>query len=240
VRRWLAALAVVTLGWAASPAAIPVYDGVGVPDDPYRTLTTTPPAAAAQQVLQLGPGTSPALSVRTPETGPQALLDIGPGALKVGPPTSTSTSTTVNGTATVQAAVTVAVTPVPTGTAPTQGSLDSVVYRVTASGATTVSGTAQGFLFLRAAVMTKPDPVIVYRDTPTSPWTTMKTNRAGRDVLSVPFRTFGDYAIIRRPGSTQLSAGGLSGTRLVLIIGGVLILLAITTYTLRRPQDPPG
>ena len=165
MRRWLAALTVVTLGWAASPGAVPVYDGVGVPDDPYRYLNTTPAASAAQQAVQVGPDSSTALSVRTGETGPQFLLDAGAGALK----------------AVMAGFTTVTVTPVATGVAPTQGTLDGVVYRVEATGGVTFSATAQGFVFLRAAVMTKPDPVIAHRDTPWSPWTALPTSRpAGR------------------------------------------------------------
>ncbi len=220
MRRWLVALAVVTLGWAASPGAVPVYDGVGIPDDPYRYLDTTPAASEAQQALSVGHDSSAALSVRTGETGPQFLLDAGAGSLKA-----------------VRAGfTTVTVTPVATGVAPTQGTLDGVVYRVEATGGVTISATAQGFVFLRAAVMTKPAPVIAHRDTPTSPWTALPTSRPGRDVLSVPFRALGDYVVVRRPGSKPLSAGGLSTTRLLLLAVGVLILLAVTVFALRRPQ----
>ncbi len=220
MRRYLAALAVVTLGWALSPGAVPVYDGVGVPDDPYRYLDTTPAASAAQQAVQVGPDSSTALSVRTAETGPQFLVDAGAGALHA-----------------VRAGLaTVTVTPVATGSAPTQGSLDGVVYRIEATDGATISATAQGFVFLRAAVMTKPNPVIVHRDTPTSPWIALPTARPGRDVLSVPFRALGDYAVVRRPGSAPLSAGGLSGTRLLLLAAGVLVLLAVTVFAVRRPR----
>lgn len=217
MNRWLAALAVVTLGWAVTPGAVPVYDGVGTPDDPCRPLGT---ASSAQQVVQVGPASSSALSLRTAETGPQAIVDAGAGALRA---------------ASVRPS-TVSVTPVPAGTAPAQGALDSVVYRIAATGGATVPPTAQGFLFLRASVMTQPDPVIVHRDLPTSAWTVLHTARPGRDVLSVPFRALGDYAVVRLPGSKPLSAGGLSGTRLLLLAGGVLVLLALAVFALRRPH----
>lgn len=217
MRRWLAALAVVTLGWAASPGAVPVYDGVGVPDDPYRYLDR---ATGVTQVVEVGPTSSGALALRTAETGPQAIVDAGAGALRAA----------VAGTSTVT------VTPVATGAAPPQGGLDGVVYRVAATGGAQVSPTAQGFLFLRAAVMTRPDPVIVHRDTPTGVWVALPTARPGRDVMSVPFRALGDYAVVRRPGSAPLSAGGLMGGRLLLLAGGILVLLALTIVVLRRPR----
>ena len=61
MRRRLAALAVVTLGRAASPGAVPVYDGVGVPDDPYRYLDR---ATGVTQVVEVGPTSSRALAPR--------------------------------------------------------------------------------------------------------------------------------------------------------------------------------
>lgn len=217
MRRWLAALAVVTVGWAASPGAVPVYDGVGVPDEPYRFLSK---ALGGTQVVQVGPSTSTALSLRTSEQGPQAIIDASEGALRA-PTTRTAT---------------VSIEPVDPGAAPTQGTLDSVVYRVTTT-AGSVSPTVQGFLFLRAAVMTKPDPVIVHRNTPTSAWTALRTARPGRDVLSVPFQALGDYVVVRLPGSKPLTAGQVRGTQLLELAVGIAVLLALAVLVLRGPRE---
>jgi hypothetical protein len=115
-----------------------------------------------------------------------------------------------------------------------------VLYRVTVTpGATLLPAASQGYLFLRAAVMTKPDPVLVHRTTPTDPWVAVPTSRAGRDVLSTPLAALGDYAVVRLPGAKPLASAGLSIVRVLLIGGGILVLLTITVLVLRRPQVEP-
>ncbi|MGZ6826540.1 MAG: hypothetical protein ACXVGH_07080, partial [Mycobacteriales bacterium] len=71
MKRWLAGLLLVAAGAAASPTVVPVYDGVGTPDAPYRYVGTSPAPSAAQQTVEVGPTSSAALSLRTGETGPQ-------------------------------------------------------------------------------------------------------------------------------------------------------------------------
>ena len=219
MKRWLAGLLLVAAGAAASPAAVPVYDGVGTPDAPYRYLGAQPAPSAAQQTLEVGPASSTALSLRTSETGPQALIDAGSGALR----------------AKEQANEVITLTPESPGAAPPQGSFDGNVYRLAAPDGVSITPNAEGFVFLRAAVMTRPDPVIVHRQRPGDSWQALPTTRAGRDVLSVPLRDLGDYAVVRRPGSKPLSAGGLTATRLLLLAGGIVLLLGLTVLALRRP-----
>jgi hypothetical protein len=78
--------------------------------------------------------------------------------------------------------------------------------------------------------------VIVHLATATDPWVRVKTVRAGRDILSTPFRDLGNYAVVRVPGSTPLSeSGGLSTGRVLLLGGGVLFLVVVTVVILRRP-----
>jgi hypothetical protein len=149
------------------------------------------------------------------------LADLGAGAFASSASSVTLTATAVAGDGTV----------VP------QGTIDGNVYRFDVSqGARLLPEQAQGFLFLRAAVMTRPDPVVVHRASATAPWEKVKTVRAGQDVLSTPFRALGDYAVTRVPGAKPLSAsGGLSKGRLLLLGGGVLVLLSLTVLVLRRP-----
>ncbi|MGZ6792999.1 MAG: hypothetical protein ACXVFV_08600, partial [Mycobacteriales bacterium] len=211
MRRWAAGLVLVALGALASPSAVPVYDGVGSPDQPYRYVGKSPAPAAASTTVAGTAGVSPSLAVRSSESGPQVLLDLGPGAFAL-------TGSTVTVTATPLA---------PDGTPP-RGSFDGNAYRVTASaGATLRPDATQGFLFLRAAVMTRPDPVVVHRASATAAWTQVRTTRAGNDVLSTPFRELGDYAVVRLPGAKPLGAGGLGLTRVLLLAAGVLALLSV-------------
>jgi hypothetical protein len=220
-RRWLVAALLVTVGWLASPHAVPVYDGVGAPDEPYKYAGRPPAPAVATVTAPLSGGGSAALQLKSSENGPQVLVDVASGAF-----------------AGSGASVTVTATPLPPDGTPVRGTLDGNVYRITASGGAVLRPeNTQGFLFLRAAEMTKPDPLVVHRDSPTGRWIELPTTRAGRDILSTPFRALGDYAVVRLPGAKPLSAaGGLSLTRGLLLGGGVLVLLVVTVLVLRRPR----
>lgn len=221
VRRWLAGLAVVTLGALASPGGIPVYDGVGSPDEPYRLVGTSPAPSTAMTTVRVTGGRAADVKLRSSESGPQVLLDLAAGAVH-------SSADEVVLTA----------EPLAGDTRPPRGELDGNIYRITATGDATVDpANAQGFLFLRANVMTQPDPVVVHRVAPADPWVEQKTSRAGRDVLATPLRELGDYAVVRLPGSTSIdTSGGLRLGRLLLLVGGVLVLLVITVLVLRRPS----
>lgn len=222
MKRLAAALLLVALGRLASPTAVPVYDGVGAPDEPYRYVgRSNAPSASVTATAQVTRGVSGSLQVKSAETGPQVLVDLGSGAFAAATPTVTLTAVPLAGD----------------GARVPQGTVDGNVYRITVSpGARLLVDQAQGFLFLRAAVMTRPDPVVVHRPSPTAPWRQVKTVRAGQDVLSTPFRALGDYAVVRLPGSEPLSQGGGLGLgRVLLLGGGVLLLLALTVVVLRRP-----
>jgi len=231
VRRLVAAVLLVSAGALASPSVVPVYDGVGNPDEPYRyagTPQAPPPVAVTVPVSN---GSSAPVRLASAEKGPQVLVDLAGGAFA-------ATSSTVTLTA----------VPLPgDGERAPQGTLDGNVYRLTASpGAVLQPDEAYGFLFLRAAVMTEPDPVLVHRLRPTDPWREVRTTRTGRDVLSTPFRALGDYAVADRPGSVPLEdAAGLSATRVALVVGGLLVLVLLAVVVLRRrpegqSDDPQG
>ncbi|MDP9183074.1 MAG: hypothetical protein M3P04_09910 [Actinomycetota bacterium] len=222
MRKVAAALLLVAVGWLASPSAVPLYDGVGAPDEPYKLVgSTNAPVATISTTAPVQAGRSKNLQVKSAESGPQVLLDLGAGAF------ASSTSVTV----TVEALA-------GNGTAAPQGTVDGNVYRVTLSpGARLLPEQAQGFLFLRAAVMTRPDPIVVHRNTPADPWEKVRTARAGQDIVSTPFRALGDYAVVRLPDSKPLSqSGGLSAVRILLLGGGVAVLLILTVVVLRRPS----
>jgi hypothetical protein len=222
VKKLLAALGLVTVGFLVSPSAVPVYDGVGQPDEPYKYVgRSNAPAGPVSATAAVSGGRSGSLQVKSAESGPQVIVDLGAGAFAATSPV-TLTATPIEGDG---------------QTAP-QGTIDGNIYRITVSpGARLLPEEAQGFLFLRAAVMTKPDPIVVHRDSPTDPWAKVKTVRAGRDIMSTPFRALGDYAVVKLPGAKPLSSGGgISTTRLLFLGGGVLVLVVLTILVLRRPS----
>lgn len=218
MRAWLAGLVLVTVGWLATPVAVPVYDGVGNPDQPYRFAGRTPAPSTATVTVRAGQG----LELRSNESGPQVLLDLGEGSF-----------------ATSARSVTLTATPVAPDGPVRRGTFDGNTYRITApDGARLLADKAQGFLFLRAAVMTKPDPVIEHRDGPSQPWTEVRTTRVGTDVLSTPFRALGDYVVVRLPGSKPTAAISASTSKWLQIGGVVLAALVLGALVIRsRHKD---
>lgn len=221
MRRWLAAAAVVSVGLLATPHVVPLYDGVGFPDQPYRLLGGQP-APTSMTVRAAAPGgRSAVVQGQSAETGPQVQVDLAAGTFTVDAGRS----------------VVLTATPVPAGGAPSDGVLDGNAYRLAAPGARVSTSQAPGFLYLRSAVMTRPDPVIEWRPTPTTPWARVKTTRIGRDVLATPLLALGDYAVVRLPGSRPLtSSSGLSATRIAALAGGLVLLVLVTVLAVRSRQ----
>jgi hypothetical protein len=219
VRRWFAGAILVTVGFLVTPNAVPIYDGVGS-DEPYKYVGKSPAPVAVSLNAAVTSGRSGALQLRSDENGPQVLVDLAAGAFR-----ATGTQ------------ITLSATPLRSDGTPPSGSFDGNVYRIAVTpGAVLQPAASQGYLFLRAGVMTRPDPVLVHRKSPTDPWATVTTTRAGRDILSTPLTALGDYVVVRLPGAEPLSSAGLSLVRVLLIGAGILVLLMITVLVLRRAR----
>jgi hypothetical protein len=219
MRRWLAGGLLVTVGWLASPSSVPVYDGIGT-DEPYRFVGKSPAPTSAAATVDVHSGVADAVEFKTAETGPQLIVSLSSGSLEA------STTT-----------LTMTVRPIAAEGTPPRGTFDGNVYRITATPPATVSKDASGFVFLRAAVMTKPKPVVVFRTGAGEAWREVSSSAYGRDNLATPFKAIGDYAVVRLPGSTSINAGGLGLTRVLFLGGGVLLLVVITVLVLRRPRE---
>lgn len=220
VRRWAAGALLVTAGWLASPTSVPVYDGLPNSDEPYRYVGRTPAPTTARASAAVTGGAVGALQAQSGESGPQLLVDLAPGALQSG-----STGR-----------VTLTGTPLAPDGTPPRGRFDGNAYRIAVTPAATLSPDQSGYLFLRAAVMTSPAPVVVHRASPGAPWREVATQRAGRDILATGLKELGDYAVVRLPGAKPVGSGGIGLTRVLLLGGGVLVLVLVTVLVLRRPR----
>lgn len=197
-------------------AGPPLYDGLGFPDDPYRFVGHKRPPASAHVTLRFRDGASQAAELRTPEHGPQFKLVLDPGAL-----TGATAPVTLTGT------------PIPAAGALPRGVVDSNAYRVAAAGAESASGDRRrGAATLRAAVMTKPAPVIVFRPTAAAPWRELPTSTVGVDNLRTSFVGLGDYAVERLPGAKAIRS--ISGSRLLLFGVDALVVLVGAVWLARR------
>ncbi len=223
-----AALAIVTIGLLATDQPVPIYDGIGFPDQPYRFFgnsTRGEPSVATGTAKIGADGLSEALSARSDESGPQVVLELGAGAFK-GAPGSTVKFTAI---------------PVLNSAPPSGGTADSNTYRVVASSTagtvTQTASAAQGFVFLRAIKASDPPPQILHRTSLIAPWTSLPSSRTGQDIVSASYAGTGDYLLLRPAGAHNARQGSGLLTRLFEIAFGLLLLTVLILLTRRASND---
>ena len=215
--RWLAvSLLALLAAWLVAPAAVPIYDGIGNPDEPYRFVQSSSGGKAptgAQVVLPVSKGVNAAGYANSKETGPQISIYFPAGALRV--PSGASS-------------VTVAAQPVaPSGPAPDGGSFASNVYRLTASAGgqdVTIGGTGNQAptLQMRAAAVKQPSPVFERFDN--GKWTRGSALRVGNDIYQTQVAAFGNWALVW-PKASASSNGSGGGINVGLLAAGISVLL---------------
>jgi hypothetical protein len=227
----LIAAAVLMLGWLVTPSPVPLYDGVGAPDEPYRYVVpppnsrATPPVSEARTDIRLDAGRSCCeLEARGSEQGPQVAVYVPRGGL----------AAPGSGTLTVAAtALAPPNEPAPLASAHFEGNL----YRVTASSA---SGPAQltpegsrATVQLRALNGNSPGPGIWFRSADGAPWRLLPTGKVGFDVMEAQFVGPGDYILVRKAGSS-------SGSTLTVLVGILAIpaTLVVALVILRLRGGP--
>lgn len=230
-RRWaLAAVAGLCLAWVVTPAAVPIYDGLSNPDEPYRYVA--PPAGSARTPVPTNAVATVAVSratnvtayANTAENGPQLSLYLPSGALTA---PAGATSITVTG-------LPLAASP----PLPHDGTIVTNVYRIAATvGSRPVPVVGRGaqapVLQMRAPSAQQPGPVFEHRTG--SGWVQVKTLRVGNDVYQASAPAFGDWALVRlahQPG-TSGGGGGVNGGMLaagiaVLVLAGAILAIRVS------------
>lgn len=235
--------------WLASPPATPpLYDGLGIPDEPYRYVS--PPAGYRHTAAPTGSlftypitGSNAMVALVSKEQGPQVQIVIAESALKA--PSGATT-------------MTLRVTPLAPTNQPPDGTIRSNVYRFTAEtdhGQATADSDPNNLVVLRAP--TAPPPAWVIEYDSGSGWQRLNTSRTGNDVYQAPLAGIGNYAIVEpSPGATNgASAGSTAGATksdsgkgsalLPLLIVGLLLavfiwaVLTIRYLRLRRARETP-
>ena len=219
-----AALAIVTIGLLASNQPVPIYDGLGFPDQAYRLIgnsTRGEPSVATGTAHLDADGSSEPLSARSNESGPQVVLELGAGAFQ-GVPGST---------------ITLTATPFTTTDPPSAGTADSNAYRViarsTAGTVTQTASAAQGFVFLRAVKVSDPPPEIQHHCGLGAPWTALPSSRTGQDIVSASYAGTGDYLVLRPTGAKDARHGSGLLTRVFEIAFGLMLLTILVLVTRR-------
>jgi hypothetical protein len=200
---------------------LPLYDGVGFPDEPYRFVQppagakpTKPPTTGRDHITVKAGRNTLELQAVSAESAPQVAVDI-PGGLLALPAGATQ--------------VTIVAAPQTTLTTAAGQYLWSNVYDVSATPAATVRPISlQATITMRAATAQRPQPQIAYYAG--GGWTTIPTFAVGRDIYSAQLTRFGRFAVV---GTVSLDVSQLAGakrgghgSRVWIFIGvGVLVFL---------------
>ena len=227
MRRWAGGAALVAFGWLLTPDAVPVYDGVSAPDEPYRYVTPpagarspqAPTSALGQSPVAGGRSTS-GLSLSTGETGPQFSAYVPRFAFRA--PGRT---------------VQLRVTPRAPTDPPAGARLDGNIYEVAfldPAGPVTVDPQAAALatLYLRATSSRQPGPVVEHRAAVGQPWTALDTSRGGLDVYVVALVGPGDYALAYPTARAGAASAGFP--LLPVALGGAVVLAVGVVLVVRR------
>jgi len=225
LRRWGAASVLITLGWLLTSQAVPVYDGVAAPDEPYRYVRppvgakrTPPPISVVASTPVTGGASADGLSLSSAETGPQVALFLPAGAL--GAPSGT---------------ISVTVDPTAPADPPAGGEIDGNVYTLTltdpAGPVALTPKAALATLYLRATTARQPGPVMEHRDAAGRPWQLLQTSRGGADVYVSSLPAVGQYALVFLRATPTSGRGGVPV--LPLVLGGAVVLLGAAVVVVR-------
>ena len=200
---WIVAVSVLA-AWAViglRPAhAVPLYDGIGFPDEPYRWLQApqgtakTPAVTPANATVTVSPqGSTDSVRAFSAEQGPQIAFAIRQGALA---PPAGATSVHLRAVA----------TPAPS-VAPPQGTLVSNVYRLTATAAPngTVALHPGSTIIVNLRSDKATNDVVVLETFTGGKWTQVATTRVGTDIYAGTVPAFGDLALVRMDPGAQVT-----------------------------------
>jgi hypothetical protein len=229
-RRWLLLSVLgLVLAWIVAPAVVPIYDGIGNPDEPYRFVKPPPgvsagkPPTTAKVTLPVHNGVSEAGYANSAENAPQVSLYLPSGALGV-----SASATSVIVTAQPQA---------PSSPTPSDGTIASNVYRIAASAggqAAPVKGTGNQAPTLQMRAPSAQQPGPVFERVVNGKWTDVRTLRVGNDIYQTQLSGFGDWALVQPNGTITSGSSGGGGVKLGLLIPGIAVLvLAAVIGTVR-------
>lgn len=228
--RWVVvALAALAGVWTLLPASLPIYDGPGFPDEPYRYVQppagakSTPAPTSAQATLKVNAnGLNAAGYSNSAERGPQVVLYVPSGAMKA-PDGVTS--------------ITVTETPAaPSPPLPTDGTIVSNVYRLaatTAKGDVQIVGKTENqlpTLQMRSPSAKQPGPVLEHRSV--AGWQREPTLRVGQDIYQASAPALGDWALVQLTSSSTGKKSG--GVNVALLASGIAVLALVGIIVLIR------
>ena len=235
--RWIgAAILALVVAWLLAPAVVPIYDGIGQADEPYRYVQrpanapskpTNKAPTEAKATLTVSNGLSAAGYSNSDERGPQISLYVPAGALKA-PSGATSIVVTAQPLA-------------PKAPLPTDGTIVTNVYRISAvaggqEAQLVGTGDHAATIQMRAPTGKQPGPVFERRTA--TGWVKVPTIRAGIDIYQAQASAFGDWALVQMKGTGSSGGGGGwgAGRVTILSIGITLLFLAVIIGLVRSAR----
>ncbi|MDX6257952.1 MAG: hypothetical protein QOJ11_4286 [Frankiales bacterium] len=231
--RLLAASATLVAAWLAAPHAVPLYDGLGVPDEPYRYVKPpagyqqTPPASSISSEMPAAGGTNTGgVLAQTKEQTSQAGVFIIPKALS-GPATTKTFKISITAEA-------------PDGPTP-QGAIDGNMYKIQlwADNSPTATLTAAGKdsmpYIQRATSASITDAALLYR-APGGTWTSIPDTRGGTDSFQGYFAGAGDYALVQ----TKAPATKSSHVLVIVVLVVIVVAMAGAVVLIRLSRRAPA
>ena len=236
--------AALVAAWIVTPHSIPIYDGVGFPDEPYRYVQapagvgvhTLPPTAADASTVLSG-GTNPAeLLAPSQEQGPQVVVFIGVHAARAA---AAATALTVQ-----------AVPQAPDGP-PAGVTVDGNSYRIgigSDAGPVTFDSHLIAAVQLRATSAVQPGPSVYFRPAAGRTWQVQKTQRTGNDIYQSLMPGPGDYLLaFQRGASPSAAAAGTTPAgpghgvpTLVIVLGIVILVMGAIVVVIRIARSRRG
>lgn len=228
------ALLVLGVGWSVAPrAALPLYDGVGFPDEPYRFVQKpagapdTKAPTTAHGTAAVTNGRSGSLVASSAEQAPQVSVQIPPGGLDLPAGTARVTLTAAPAK------------PLPTASGQY---LWSDVYDLTTDPVTDLHKVSlQATITLRAATAQRPLPHIARHVG--GRWTMLPTFADGRDVYVAELTGLGQFAVIGpsplavsqlRGSSSGTSGAGGGGNGVGILVGIAALVVVVGLFLLGR------
>lgn len=235
----LSGLAVIVVS-AFGKAAVPLYDGVGFPDEPYRYADpahmpkTKPPGAPSITFLPSDAKTG--VSLQSVEVGPQIVVYVSPSSISLSQGVTQAT---------------LIVQPIKPTIQPTDGTIAGNVYRI--SG-TARNGTfniippvsnSYNYINLRLPQGYRPYPAMEFRPLNGGAWKQINVTKIGNDIYeSTGNNSFGDYALVKLNAAAkklQPQAKHLSGSTFgTIVFAALVVIMAASILFIRRDQQRKG
>jgi hypothetical protein len=210
--RWLFGIAILVIAVAAvfGGRIVPIYDGVGFPDEPYRYIN--PPAGTqktaapttAEDILTMSAGTNTGYTdMLSYEQGPQVQLYWAPKSIH-----ADNSVTGLDIQAKPEA-------PAPTDE-PADGTIAGNIYAVVSDQPATFndkSRTSSLTLRIPIADQSKGTPVIEFQPTEATTWRQLDTMRYGNDIYEASTVGFGNYAMVVLKPTAHVNSTTISGQK---------------------------